>query len=59
MAKIVVDGSRKNYVTIIVNNKDSITFEEENQSVTKPGTAWTPGSTIIYNDNFQVIKGEL
>lgn len=59
MAKIVVDASRKNYVTIILNNKDSVTFEEETNSVTKPGSAWSTGSTIIYNDNFQVIKGEL
>ena len=59
MAKIVVDASRKNYVTIILNNRDSVTFEEENNSVTKPGSAWSTGSTIIYNDNFQVIKGEL
>ena len=59
MAKIIVDASRKNYMTIILNNKDSVTFEEETNCVTKPGSAWNTGSTIIYNDNFQVIKGEL
>lgn len=58
MAKINIDGTHKNFTTILVEDKDEITFKEINGEIVKLNIkSYSSGERIVYNEGlFEVIK---